>query len=255
MIIAAMLCLALAQQPPKDVVKPPAPETAEDAAALRRRLEDSLRAAEEKLKKQEAGKSTQEIQKAILGDFDLLLKLLQNPPRKPNQDQPPPEQPPGDTPDSSDRPSSSSGSGPPGGKSSDQSSSSSRSQSGGGRRERKGNRQQLAQMARDGQPNPAGGGTPSRNQQNDKGPKPGDAAGNPGGNPDKGGGATMPNQETGKPEKLADMYRDVWGHLPESLRQEVDHYYRERFMPKYRELLRQYYTRLAETDRKDGPKK
>ena len=65
----------------------------------------------------------------------------------------------------------------------------------------------------------------------------------------------MPNQETGKPEKMADMSRDVWGHLPESLRQEVDHYYRERFMPKYRELLRQYYMRLAEADRKNEPKK
>ena len=57
-------------------------------------------------------------------------------------------------------------------------------------------------MARDGQPNPAGGAPPSRNQPNDKGPKPGDAAGNPGANPDKATGATMANQETGKPEML-----------------------------------------------------
>ncbi len=35
-------------------------------------------------------------------------------------------------------------------------------------------------------------------------------------------------------------------HLPETMRQEVDHYYREQFMPRYRELVRQYYNRLAE---------
>ena len=65
----------------------------------------------------------------------------------------------------------------------------------------------------------------------------------------------MPNQLNGKPDKMADVYRDVWGHLPESLRQEVDHYYRDRFMPKYQELLRQYYIKLAEADRKNEPKK
>jgi hypothetical protein len=48
---------------------------------------------------------------------------------------------------------------------------------------------------------------------------------------------------------MADVAKDIWGHLPETLRQEVDHYYRDRFMPRYRDLLQEYYSRLAERDR------
>jgi hypothetical protein len=56
----------------------------------------------------------------------------------------------------------------------------------------------------------------------------------------------------GMPDKLADVVKDIWGHLPETLRQEVDHYYRDQFMPRYRDLLQQYYSRLAERERKRG---
>jgi hypothetical protein len=51
-------------------------------------------------------------------------------------------------------------------------------------------------------------------------------------------------------DKLADLYKDVWGHLPDRLRQEMDLYYREKFMPRYSELLRQYYAALAEQRKK-----
>ena len=56
----------------------------------------------------------------------------------------------------------------------------------------------------------------------------------------------------GKEEKdnLADLYKDVWGHLPETLRMEMDQYARERFMPRYSELLKQYYTTIAEKSRR-----
>jgi hypothetical protein len=53
----------------------------------------------------------------------------------------------------------------------------------------------------------------------------------------------------GRPDKMSDLSKDFWGHLPETLRQEVDHYYRDRFMPRYRDLLQEYYGRLAERDR------
>jgi hypothetical protein len=53
--------------------------------------------------------------------------------------------------------------------------------------------------------------------------------------------------------KIADLYKDVWGHLPETLRMEMDQYSREQFMPKYSDLLKQYYTTIAENGRKkDG---
>jgi hypothetical protein len=46
--------------------------------------------------------------------------------------------------------------------------------------------------------------------------------------------------------KIADLYKDVWGHLPEALRQEMDAYSREHFMAKYNDLLKRYYSTLAE---------
>ncbi len=45
---------------------------------------------------------------------------------------------------------------------------------------------------------------------------------------------------------LADeVAKEVWGHLPERLRQQMSQYYREEFMPRYAGLLRQYYSSLA----------
>ena len=49
--------------------------------------------------------------------------------------------------------------------------------------------------------------------------------------------------------KIADLYKDVWGHLPETLRQEMDQYSREQFMAKYADLLKQYYATIAEKGR------
>jgi hypothetical protein len=52
--------------------------------------------------------------------------------------------------------------------------------------------------------------------------------------------------------KLADLYKDVWGHLPETLRQEMDQYSREQFMAKYNELLKQYYATIAAKGHRKG---
>ena len=58
------------------------------------------------------------------------------------------------------------------------------------------------------------------------------------------------NSSAQKKNTVADLFRDVWGHLPEEKRQEMDAYSRERFMPRYDELLRQYYRTLSEQSRK-----
>jgi len=42
-----------------------------------------------------------------------------------------------------------------------------------------------------------------------------------------------------------DVAKDVWGHLPDKLRQQVTQYYKEEFMPRYADLLKQYYSSLA----------
>jgi hypothetical protein len=49
--------------------------------------------------------------------------------------------------------------------------------------------------------------------------------------------------------KIADLYKDIWGHLPETVRQEMDQYSREQFMAKYHELLEQYYATIAQKGR------
>ena len=64
-----------------------------------------------------------------------------------------------------------------------------------------------------------------------------------------------PNRIESKPamSRIPDVYKEVWGHLPEKMRQEMDLYFRDRFMPRYSELLRQYYSSLAERTGKNGP--
>ena len=64
------------------------------------------------------------------------------------------------------------------------------------------------------------------------------------GNNPQGGNAPL-----GEMSKIADLYKDIWGHLPETLRQEMNQYSREQFMAKYNELLKQYYATIAEKGR------
>jgi len=88
--------------------------------------------------------------------------------------------------------------------------------------------------------------------QTAQGQKPGPASQAKGGTSNKGGGGGKNAKEEGG--KNADLYKDIWGHLPETLRQEMDAYSREKFMVKYSDLLKQYYATLAEKGRKkDSP--
>jgi hypothetical protein len=53
-----------------------------------------------------------------------------------------------------------------------------------------------------------------------------------------------------------DVAKDVWGHLPDKLRQQMTQYYKEDVMPRYSELLRLYYSSLAEKGtRPNDPKR
>lgn len=76
--------------------------------------------------------------------------------------------------------------------------------------------------------------------------------------PMEGGGGTGGNEQggggvpggSGKPKPdlpLDDPFtRRVWGHLPEKVRQQAMQSYREQFMPRYSEMLKQYYSTLNE---------
>jgi hypothetical protein len=83
------------------------------------------------------------------------------------------------------------------------------------------------------------------NRQQDDNPQPGAGGNQPG------GGRTSP---PGQRDLTAEMYKDdVWGHLPESLRAQMNAYANPRpFSPRYDELIKKYYRTLAEQGRKKG---
>jgi hypothetical protein len=80
------------------------------------------------------------------------------------------------------------------------------------------------------------------------------AQGTPGKNGPGGGMAGKPQANDPKEKNtIADLFKDVWGHLPQNKRQEMDAYAKERFLRKYEEILRQYYRTISEQGRrKDG---
>jgi hypothetical protein len=197
-------------------------DPAEDADKLREKIAEDMQSAEKKLKNRDPGDDTRQMQDRALRNIDKLIELARNPP-------PPPPQPPMD------------GTPPPMGgdkKPQDgqpQAGSQKKPQSGQARRERREQqRKQMEQQARAGQQTqPQAAGKQGGEQPGNSAEKPGMAS------------SKSPRQ----PDQMSDVVKDIWGHLPETLRQEVDHYYRDRFMPRYRDLLQEYYQRLAERDR------
>ena len=95
------------------------------------------------------------------------------------------------------------------------------------------------------EPKPMGMGQPMPGQPMGAG-QPGQPGQPAGGNPGNGGGPKPP------PALPLDvpLAKEVWGQLPDKMRQEVSQYYREQYLPRYNELLKQYYTALAERERK-----
>ncbi len=69
-----------------------------------------------------------------------------------------------------------------------------------------------------------------------KNPKGGNGGGNVGGKDGKQGGLPFDD----------DVAKDVWGHLPDKLRQQMTQFYKDDVMPKYAELLKLYYSSLSE---------
>jgi hypothetical protein len=200
------------------------------------RVVQNAKSAGARLADKDPGAETRRIQKDVINDLDALIRRAQNPPPQDsssNQDQGSSTQ---------DQPKGGPMNTPPkGGSSAGQRPKSGGSQPGMGRNDRRAQRnrppssrpQQGAQddSQKESQANAKQNGAP-------KDPKNGANAG--------AGGSTV---QKGPIVKVPDLYKDIWGHLPERLRQEMDLYYREQFMPRYQELLRQYYSSLAERKR------
>lgn len=98
--------------------------------------------------------------------------------------------------------------------------------------------------AQDSANNQANAGQNPQNKKGGAGGKDGQ-----GGNP--GGGNSPPNEA--KSKKPADLSTDIWGHLPQHKRLEMDAYMQERYLQRYGPILHQYFRTIAEKSR--GPEK
>jgi hypothetical protein len=250
-----------ATEPKKDAPNPDPKQSGEDVDVHKtaERIAENAQRAGDRLKEKDSGEDTQKIQQEIVKDIDALIKKAQQPPPMSSDMNPMPMTPP-----------------PMGG--AEQKSPMGGGGSGGGQ-----SKSPMGGMGGLSQPKAGGGGGASggsdaksgRRQRRDRQPR-GDrpmGMGEPMANAGTGGMNPVPaspepkdgqmgknDRPTGdgggdrfgkmspkrKDEKFADLYKDVWGHLPDRLRQEMDLYYREKFMPRYSELLRQYYAALAE---------
>ena len=193
-----------------------APKEDEDPAAIVERIAKNAEAVSDRLQDKDTGAETREKQEQLLKDIDKLLK-------------PPPPMDNGGGGGSSDMPpppmqgeSGGKGMPPPMGGSSSGSKP---------RPQRSGSRPEPMPMG--GSPKPMGG-------MGELKPAPATAADNPMGKAS--GGSALPLEDP--------FTKQIWGHLPERLRQQASQYYREGHMPKYGELLKLYYSNLAEREKK-----
>ena len=222
------------------------------------RLTKNSKKAEERIGKPDLGDETRQVEKDILKDIEELIKRMQQPPQNSDSSQS----------DSSSSSSSSDSSSSSGGSSSSSGQSSSQPQSGqksGGsglsRQERREQRRQQQGKGSSGskQEKSNSGTNVTQNSGNPKAgsgnPKPMDT-GNPM-KPDQNnrqastGGRPPANPKSPPSDSPpSGMYKDVWGHLPEKMRQEMDAYFKERFMPRYSDLLKEYYSTISEQGKK-----
>ncbi len=236
---------------PQDVVKPligkdqPAEEVADrdDPAKLAERITENTKTAGDRLKDEDTSETTRQTQEQILKDIDKLLKQQgQQPPPPMGGGSPPPMgggkgggQPPKGQGKSGGMP-------PMGGQQNQEPQRQTRREK---REQEQGGTPQDKPMGMNPEPMPKAGKQPMGMGEE---PMPMNAEPkNPSGNGGTGGKT--------KPALPFDdaVTKQVWGHLPERLRQEMNQYYKEQFMSKYGEMLKQYYGSLAE--REKAPKK
>jgi hypothetical protein len=230
LLALGLTAMAAPAEPPVDPKTPKMPPAGEpkidmppgdvDVAKTTERIVQDANEAGKRLGAKDPGDDTQRLQQEIVKNIDALIRKAQEPP-PPKKD------------DSSD---SSNNSGMGKGDSSSKPKEGG-SQSSQNRKERR--EKQQASKKQGTQPLPA----PRRGDQQS------------GGSSDR-LGKMDPSLNRIEPKgalpHLPDAYKDVWGHLPEKMRMEMDLYFREQFMPRYSELLKQYYSSLSERGGKTG---
>jgi hypothetical protein len=252
LFVMAMATLLAAQEPQQGDKEKKGPDAkGKDQPDLAARVAKNMKAAEERLKQSDPGDVTRKIQRDVVDDLDEMIK--QN-----DKSQG------GKSGQRSQRQQS--------GKKGDQSDSKSGlDQQPGNPQDGKGDEKN--QQEPDKQHGTAKGGKKDDGQGKDKdqgkesgkeglakndGDKDkdkGNVKGQPGGKDGKdslagGQGSSKRDSDKAKRDLTAELNRVPWGKLPDKMRLEMDVYSKERFMPRYDDLLRQYYRSIAEQSMK-----
>jgi hypothetical protein len=244
--------------------EPPAPGLPEeDEREVLDRVSRNLKTVGDRLANQELGEGTRQLQDDVLRDIESLIRRSESPPQGggAGQDQDQQDQDQGGAQSKGGasgqggQPKGSTGQGKQGRgqKSQGKGGAQAGGQLGGGNQpgglRRPGGQKQTARGNRRG----GRGDRLARGGQQPSGQQPGQEPGGEDGkgqNGGKGGGKTPP----GVPDRNADLdKRDVWGHLPESLRAQMNAYASQReFMAKHEALIRKYYRSISEQGRRKG---
>lgn len=217
-----------------------APATDENPAVTVERIIKNSKDVGDKLAQTDTGTDTRKTQGQILSDIDALINRQENPPPPPpDQNQNPMSNP--DNGSKKDKPMDGMGGTGMGDPPMPKDGMGESPQ--GGRQPRMG----------DDKKEPGGSGSAGKHPDTgDADPKTG--ASSKGGQQGKGGMAGGNTKGKGAPKSALpfemDLSKDVWGHLPDKLRQQMSQYYKEDFTPKYAELLRLYYSSLSDKPRK-----
>lgn len=213
----------------------PMPDEPQDPAKILERVTKNARSAGDRLKELDAGEQTRKTQDQVLQDIDRLLKQNENSPPPPSGGGGMSEMPPADGGVMKPPPSGGSGMNPmPMGN------------SGSGRQ-----RPPRGSGMPDSQPmNPGGMKEPIMQPAGGTGTKdPMMQPGSPMNSLNQSGTPMGPGSKAPPLPNEDPFTKQVWGHLPEKLRQQASQYYREQYMPKYQEMLKRYYSDLAEREK------
>ncbi|QEL15053.1 hypothetical protein [Limnoglobus roseus] len=233
----------------------PKEDEADDVAKLADRIGKNAKGVGEKLGDQDTGDATRRDQAKLKQDLDKLIDLLQNSPPPPMSNDPSQQPPPPDGGGGGGQSNKPMGGGGEGGKSNKpMGGGQSNKPMGGGSGQsqpRGGSPRTGSGRERPMQPMPEKGGTgeqpmPMGAKPDEKGqPMGGSPMGPQGGNQPGGSGKatpTLPLAET--------IAKDFWGHLPEQPRQRMMQFFREQYNSRYKDLLPDYFSTLAEKEKK-----
>jgi len=208
----------------------PPGEEREDEQDVLKRVRDNMQGVEDKLGNKEIGDPTQQQQRDIIKDLDDLINRSQQQEngggggganQQQNQDQDQDQQ--------------------------NQKGGQQQKQKAGQKQGKQGQQQQQRAQRQPRQQQQRQQQQMAKNDRKEQDKKKEDGGGQDGGMGKKGDG------ETGGPKNDDKPLREVWGHLPESLRAEMNAYSNPKpFMPRYDDLIKKYYRTIAEQGRKKG---